>query len=368
MQKHNLKILISGGGTGGHIFPAIAIANGIRELHPNAEILFVGAIGKMEMEKVPMAGYKIKGLNITGFQRSLSLKNLSFPFKLIKSMIAARQIVKQFKPDLVIGTGGFASGPTLRAASKKGIPCLIQEQNSFPGVTNRLLSKAVQKICVAYEGMEVYFPKEKITFTGNPVRKDLLNIQTKKTQAQGFFKLDPKKTTVFIVGGSQGARGINLAINNNLDALIKNQIQVVWQTGKFFIDEAKQNIKNKGAKLIQAHAFIKEMDLAYAAADIIISRAGAIAISELCIVGKACIFVPFPAAAADHQTKNAMALVKKNAAIMIGNEAADKELLPQLLEIINNKETQIKLSENLKKLARPEATQKIVNEALNLIN
>lgn len=367
MQQLKPRIIISGGGTGGHIFPAIAIADSIREEYPGASFLFVGALGKMEMQKVPAAGYEIEGLPIAGFQRSFSLKNLSFPFKLIRSMLKARRLVKQFKPDLAIGTGGYASGPTLRAASKNGVPCLIQEQNSFPGITNRLLAKSVDKICVAYEGLQKYFPADKIVITGNPVRKDLLELDNKKLAAQKKFKLEEGKSCILVIGGSQGARGINLAIMEKLEEIVAMDIQLIWQSGQHFYQEALQAVRGKYERNIRVVEFISEMDLAYAAADILISRAGAIAISELCIVGKPCIFVPLPSAAEDHQTKNAMALVDKNAALLVKNNEALALLVKELSALIQNKDLQKTLAVNIKKLARPEAARTIANEAIKLI-
>ena len=367
MQQLKPRILISGGGTGGHIFPAIAIADCIREKHPEAEFLFVGALGKMEMQKVPAAGYKIEGLPIAGFQRSLTTKNLSFPFKLLKSMNRARKLVREFQPDLAIGTGGYASGPTLRAASKKGVPCLIQEQNSLPGITNRLLAKTVDTICVAYEGLEKYFPAEKIVITGNPVRKDLLDMDNKKEKAFRHFGLEAGRPVLLIIGGSQGARGINMAIKENTEKISRLGIQVLWQSGKYFYDEALKAVRGKYERNIKVLEFINEMDLAYAAADILISRAGAIAISELCIVGKACIFVPLPTAAEDHQSMNAMALVDKKAALLVKNNEASSLLIKELSALIHNRELQKSLGDNIQKLARPEATKKITEEALKLI-
>ncbi len=367
MQQLKPRIIISGGGTGGHVFPAIAIADSIREQYPGVAFLFVGALGKMEMQKVPAAGYQIEGLPITGFQRRITIKNLSFPFKLVKSMLKAGKLIKDFDPDLAIGTGGYASGPTLRAAAKKGVPCLIQEQNSFPGVTNRLLAKSVQKICVAYEGLEQYFPQDKIIITGNPVRKDLLELGNKKAIAQKTFGLEEGKTCVLVMGGSQGARGINQAIKENLEQIAGLNIQFIWQSGQHFYQEALKAVRGKYERNIRVVEFISEMDLAYAAADILISRAGAIAISELCIVGKPCIFVPLPTAAEDHQTKNAMALVEKKAALLVNNKDAVKLLVKELSALIRNKDLQKSLAENIKKLARPEAARTIANEAIKLM-
>ncbi|MCD6542981.1 MAG: undecaprenyldiphospho-muramoylpentapeptide beta-N-acetylglucosaminyltransferase [Flavobacteriaceae bacterium] len=357
-MKQLVKILLSGGGTGGHIYPAISIANELKRRFPKAEFLFVGANDRMEMEKVPQEGYKIIGLNIAGLQRSLTLKNLAFPFKLIQSLIKANQIVKKFKPDIVIGTGGFASGPTLYMANLKSIPTVIQEQNSFPGVTNKLLAKKAKKICVAYSDLEIYFPKEKIIKTGNPVRQDLLNITEKREEAISFFELDKNKKTLVVLGGSLGARVINQTIEKNMDFILSHDVQIIWQSGKLYIDDYKKYNKIKG---VQVHAFIKNMDLLYAAADVIISRAGAGSISELCIVGKPVIFIPSPNVAEDHQTKNAMSVVEKDAAIMIKESELGtfREIFSRLME---DKIERDSLSDNIKSLALPDATEQIVDE------
>ncbi|MDO3693791.1 undecaprenyldiphospho-muramoylpentapeptide beta-N-acetylglucosaminyltransferase [Wenyingzhuangia sp. chi5] len=352
------KILISGGGTGGHIYPAIAIANELKLRYADAEFLFVGAQDKMEMEKVPHAGYPIKGLWIAGLQRSLTFKNMLFPIKLISSIWKSKKIVRQFKPDVVIGTGGFASGPVLHVASKKGIPCLIQEQNSHAGITNKILSKKVNKVCVAYENMQRYFPNDKIVFTGNPVRQDLLNVSSKRVEAQAFFKLDPNKKTLLVLGGSLGARAINQMIENSVKGLLAQQIQIVWQTGKFYIKEYKKFDDLEG---VQTHAYLSKMDLAYAAADIIVSRAGASSVSELCIVGKPVIFMPSPNVAEDHQTKNAMAIVNKNAAIML-KETEKEYLMTKVQYLLQNEDNVNQMCDNMKALARPEATKRIVEE------
>ncbi|HET6993259.1 MAG TPA: undecaprenyldiphospho-muramoylpentapeptide beta-N-acetylglucosaminyltransferase, partial [Bacteroidia bacterium] len=300
-----LKFIISGGGTGGHIFPAIAIANALKSKLPDSEFLFVGAEGRMEMEKVPAAGFKIEALWISGLQRKLTLSNLSFPFKVISSLSRAKKILKKFRPDAVIGTGGYASGPMLRVASKSGIPTLIQEQNSFPGITNKIFAKKVNRICVAYDGMEKYFPKEKIVFTGNPVRQDILNLEGKRPRGQEMFGLDPTKMTLLVVGGSLGAKAINESMESGLQKFVEKNIQVIWQTGKPFYPKAEAAVKPFNGKGIVATEFISKMDYAYAASDVVISRAGAGAISELCLVRKPCILVPLPTAAEDHQTKNA---------------------------------------------------------------
>lgn len=357
-MKQLVKILLSGGGTGGHIYPAISIANELKRRFSKTEFLFVGANDRMEMEKVPQEGYKIIGLNIAGLQRSLSIKNFAFPFKLIYSLIKAKQIVNDFKPDVVIGTGGFASGPTLYMANQKNIPTLIQEQNSFPGITNKLLAKKAKKICVAYSGLEKYFPKEKIIKTGNPVRQDLLKISEKQEEAISFFGLDKNKKTLVVLGGSLGARVINQTLEKNMDFILGKDVQIIWQSGKLYIEEYKKYNEVKG---VQVHAFIKNMDLLYAAADVMISRAGAGTISELCIVGKPVIFIPSPNVAEDHQTKNAMSVVKKDAAVMIKESELDtfREIFDGLME---DKVKRDSLSTNIKSLALPDATAQIVDE------
>ena len=359
-----MKVLISGGGTGGHIYPAIAIANEIKERYPAAEFLFVGANDRMEMEKVPSAGYNIKGLWISGIQRKFTLDNLSFPLKLISSIWSSKKIVKEFKPDVVIGTGGFASGPVLYVASNKGIPTLIQEQNSYPGITNKLLSKKANSICVAYDSLEQFFPKHKIVITGNPVRQNLLTVDTKREAGVDFFKLDSTKKTLLVIGGSLGARAINKLIANSVDYFIKEGIQVIWQSGKFYAEEYKVYNKKQG---IQTHAFLSKMDLAYAAADIIISRAGASSISELCIVGKPTIFIPSPNVSEDHQTKNALSLVKNNAALIL-KETELESFQEKFTKLISDKKLQAELSSNIKVLALPNATKTIVDQVEKLLS
>jgi len=361
-KQRQFKVIISGGGTGGHIFPAIAIADTLKSRIPNIEILFVGAKDKMEMKKVPNAGYPIEALWISGLQRKLTLKNLSFPFKVVSSLAKAKRIINRFKPDLVIGVGGYASGPTLRVATKKGITTLIQEQNSFPGITNKLLSKKVDKICVAYEGMEKFFPKDKIVLTGNPVRKEVIEIEGKKTEALNFFNLSENKKTILVVGGSQGALSINKGIHKNLDLIIKNDIQLIWQTGGFYYETALEAINKFDGKQIKVVEFIDRMDYAYAAADILVSRAGAIAISEICAVEKPAIFVPLPTAAEDHQTKNAKALVEKEAAVLISNKDVNEKLGDEIINLIKDEERQIKFGKNLSKLAIKDAADRIVDE------
>ncbi len=364
--KENIRIIISGGGTGGHIFPAIAIANAIKRQKPDAQILFIGAEGKMEMEKVPEAGYPIEGLWISGFQRSLSLKNLSFPFKLIASLRKAKKIMKQFKPDAVIGVGGYASGPSLRAAGKRKIPTLLQEQNSFPGVTNRILAKKAGTICVAYHGLDKFFPKDKIVYTGNPIRRDVVEIAGKNEEAYDFFGLEAHRKTLLIVGGSQGALAINKAIKKNLVMLSEAGMQIIWQTGKPYLQEALDAIDKKGLKNIKPLAFIQRMDLAYAAADLVISRAGAIAISELCATGKPSIFVPLPTAAEDHQTKNAKALVDQNAAVLVSNSEAEEKLGKVVVGLMENNLQRQQLSANIARNGILDADDRIAQEVFKL--
>ena len=361
------RIIISGGGTGGHIFPAIAIANAVKEIHPDTEILFVGAEGKMEMEKVPQAGYKIIGLPVAGFQRKLTFKNFLFPFKLISSLLKARSIVKEFKPDVAVGVGGYASGPLLYAAAGKGVPTLIQEQNSYAGVTNKILSKKAKAICVAYNGMERFFPKDKIVYTGNPVRKDILEYRTKKEEGLKFFGLNTNTSTIFIMGGSLGARTVNKSVIANIDMLLEAGVQVIWQTGKFYFNECQELVAQKNTDKIKVLEFIKDMNLAYAVADVVISRAGALSISELCLVQKPVILVPSPNVAEDHQTKNAMALVEVDAAQMIKDEQAERVLIPAVLKLLQNKEKQSIYSENIAKLGKPEAAKEIAAQVLKLI-
>lgn len=359
-----IKVILSGGGTGGHIYPAIAIANEIKLRYPDAQILFVGAKDKMEMDKVPQAGYDIKGLWISGIQRELTLKNLSFPFKLVSSLLKARKIVNQFKPDIAIGTGGFASGPLLQMAVSKGVPSLIQEQNSFPGITNKLLGKKANKICVAYDGLERFFPAKKMVKTGNPVRQDLLKIDNKKEAADELFSLKPDKKTLLVLGGSLGARRINQLIEKELDFLQIHNIQVIWQCGKLYYEKYK--IYNH-TKDVQVHAFINDMAMAYAAADIIISRAGASSVSELCIVGKPVIFIPSPNVAEDHQTKNAMAVVSRQAALLIKEEDLDVDFENKFSQLMASPEKQEELGKNIKDLALVNATKDIVNEVEKLL-
>lgn len=366
-MKKNIRIIISGGGTGGHIFPAVSIANAIKEQHPEAEILFVGAEGRMEMQRVPAAGYQIIGLPVAGFDRKHLLKNISVLIKLMKSQIKARRIIKEFKPDAAVGVGGYASGPTLKVAGSMGIPTLIQEQNSYAGVTNKLLAKKACKICVSYEGMERFFDKEKIILTGNPVRQNLLNQQMSREDAIRSFNLDPTKKTVLIVGGSLGARTINNCVLNGLDQIRQSGVQFIWQTGKFYINEAKEKVgQAENYPMLHTTDFITDMAAAYSAADLVISRAGAGSISEFCLLGKPVILVPSPNVAEDHQTKNALALVAKDAALYIKDAEASEKLLKTAIETVQQPETLKKLSTNIAKLAFKDSANTIAEEVWKL--
>ena len=370
-----MKVIVSGGGTGGHIFPAIAIANAVKNRYSDAEILFVGAEGRMEMEKVPAAGYTIKGLPIAGLQRKLTIgniiKNLQLPFKMAKSRIMVKKIIRSFQPDIVVGVGGFASEPTLKAAAAMGYPTLLQEQNSYAGLTNKMLSKSATTICVAYDGMERFFPKEKIVFTGNPVRSSIEDMDVTKEQGRANFELRNDSRVILIIGGSLGARSINQMMLKSLpmvdDLFVKNNIQVVWQTGSYMYDEAVDAVvKAHAGETIKVHKFISQMDMAYAAADIIISRAGAIAISELCIVGKPIILIPSPNVAEDHQTKNAMALVNKQAALYVKDSEAPERLIPLAIETVRDNFKLKSLSENVQKMGYPDSARVIAKEVLKL--
>lgn len=363
-----MRIIISGGGTGGHIFPAISIANAIKRRYADAEILFVGALGRMEMEKVPAAGYEIKGLPIAGFPRKISLKSVSFFFKLVKSLRMAKTIIREFKPDAVVGVGGYASGPLLRIASKMGIPALIQEQNSYAGITNKLLAKNVQKICVAYENMERFFPKEKIVLTGNPIRKDLVNSEITKQEAKKHFGLSLNKKAIFIVGGSLGARTLNESVLENIDLIKKNE-DVEWflQTGKYYSEKVQKELSKLEIPNLKAQAFISRMDLAYKAADLVISRAGAGTISELTMLGKATILVPSPNVAEDHQTKNAMALYKRQATVLIKDSEAKEKLISKALATVNSPEKLEQLKINATQMALPNSDELIVDELIKII-
>jgi UDP-N-acetylglucosamine--N-acetylmuramyl-(pentapeptide) pyrophosphoryl-undecaprenol N-acetylglucosamine transferase len=357
------KFILSGGGTGGHIYPAIAIANELKLRFPDAEFLFVGAKDKMEMQKVPQAGYQIKGLWIAGLQRKVSLPNLMFPFKLVDSLWESKKILKRFKPDVVIGTGGFASGPLVKMASMMGIPTVIQEQNSFPGITNKLLSKRANVICVAYENLERFFPKEKMVFTGNPVRQDLIDVESKRTEAIQHFNLDPNKKTLLVLGGSLGARRLNQLIEKELEKIVSQNVQIVWQCGKLYFEDYKIHNANN----VQVFPFIERMDLVYAVSDIIISRAGASSVSELCIVGKPVIFIPSPNVAEDHQTKNAKSIVDKKGGLLLKESELDAEFSLVFEALLKDEGKQNQLSENIKQLAMPEATKTIADEIVKLI-
>ena len=367
MQVPRLKVIISGGGTGGHIFPALAIAGALKKVVPDIDILFVGAKGKMEMEKVPNNGYPIIGLWISGFQRSLSLSNLLFPIKLLISMMKALLIIIRFKPAIVIGTGGYASGPVLRAATWLRKPILIQEQNNFPGVTNRILGRRAACICTAFEGMEKYFPKDKILLTGNPIREDIFENKPSRTDALSSYGLDANRPVVFVVGGSQGARSINQAIASNLSFFKENEIQLIWQTGKDFYQTARMETDKTNYSGIKVYDFINSINIAFEAATIVVSRAGAIAISELCSVGKPAILVPYPYAAGDHQTKNAMALSEKHAAILLPDSEVSKELTIRLKSLLADADLQSVLSKSIKLMAMPHAADKIANKILSII-
>lgn len=360
------KIIISGGGTGGHIFPAIAIANALRRIEPGCEILFVGAAGRMEMEKVPAAGYKIVGLNISGIQRGSILKNLGLPFKLIDSMRKALGLISTFQPDVVVGVGGYASGPVLFAASWKKVPYLIQEQNSYAGMTNKKLGKKASKICVAFDGMEQFFPADRILKTGNPVRKEVVDIFNKRFHGSELLKLDPLKKTVLVTGGSLGAATLNKSIEKHLQDFIDQDVQLIWQTGKYYYAGIMERLGADYHPNIRILEFLNQMDLAYAAADVIISRAGAGTIAELCLIKKPVILVPSPNVAEDHQTKNAMALVNRNAAVLINDRAAEDTLVAAALELLNNKNRCELLAENIGKMALPEADELIAREVLYL--
>jgi len=366
-MKENIRVIISGGGTGGHIFPAVSIANAIKELHPNAKILFVGAEGRMEMHRVPAAGYPIKGLPVAGFDRKNLLKNIPVLIKLFKSQHLARKIVKDFRPHVAVGVGGYASGPTLKVAGSMGIPTLLQEQNSYAGVTNKLLAKQAKKICVAYEGMERFFDKNKIILTGNPVRQGLLNENTTREEAIASFGLDPNKRTILILGGSLGARTINQCLMNNLDKVKSSGVQFIWQTGKIYIEEARTSVAQAGElPMLHVTDFISDMAIAYRAADLVISRAGAGSISEFCLLQKPVILVPSPNVAEDHQTKNALALVNKNAALYVKDADAKELLLDKAIETVNQPELLNNLSKNIAELAFTNSANVIAKEVIKL--
>ncbi len=362
------KVIISGGGTGGHVFPAIAIANALKKLEPTIDILFVGAQGKIEMEKVPKAGFPIEGLWISGFHRKLTLRNLLFPIKLISSLIKANRIIRKFKPDAVVGVGGYASGPTLEVAARRGISCLIQEQNSYAGVTNRLLANKAKTICVAYENMEKTFPKEKLNVTGNPVRQDIWKSNNTLQAAIKHYNFDSSKKTVLIVGGSLGAKSINEAMRNNASNILSSpNLQFLWQAGKLYIDEFSQCDTAKLSN-VTITDFIDRMDLAYKMADVVIGRAGALTISELCLVGKPTILIPSPNVAEDHQTHNAMALVEKNAAILVKDKDASNDMITTAVQLLQDKNQQEQLSQNIKQLGKPHADEDIAKAVLRLMD
>ena len=375
MQKHksikkmdsNLRIIISGGGTGGHIFPAISIANAIKAKHPDAQILFVGALGRMEMQRVPAAGYEIKGLPICGFDRKHLLKNIVVLFKIWKSQHMAKKIIKDFKPMAAVGVGGYASGPTLNQCAAMGIPCLIQEQNSYAGVTNKLLAKKASKICVAYEGMDRFFPADKIIMTGNPVRQNVLQTDITKEEARKAFGLEPDKKTILVVGGSLGARTVNESIINHLDMVENADVQIIWQTGKYYNKAIMDTLaQHKPIKNLKVMDFISDMGAAYRAADLVISRAGASSISEFCLIGKPVILVPSPNVAEDHQTKNALALVNKDAALYVKDIEAPDTLLDTALKTVNDEAKLASLSENTKKLGLKNSADVIADEVIKL--
>jgi UDP-N-acetylglucosamine--N-acetylmuramyl-(pentapeptide) pyrophosphoryl-undecaprenol N-acetylglucosamine transferase len=368
IEKQNIRIIISGGGTGGHIFPAISIANALKKLDPEIEILFVGAENRMEMEKVPAAGYKIIGLPIAGFHRKLLYKNFTVVLKLIKSLIKARKIIRDFKPNIVVGVGGYASAPVLWTASRSQIPTVVQEQNSYAGITNKLLAKKAKFIFVAYEGMGKYFPKEKVILTGNPVRQGLENISNLKDEGYNYFGLTPGKTTILSIGGSLGARTINQSIATSIDKIKKSNLQFIWQSGSVYKEQAKVQLDSAKCDNIKLFDFISRMDLAFAVADIVISRAGAGSISELCITGKPSILVPSPNVSEDHQTKNAQLLVRKNSAWLIDDSEANEKLIDVALLLANDKEQRAILAENISKLALHNASENIGKKILEIIS
>lgn len=366
-MEEELRIIISGGGTGGHIFPAVSIANALKAKRPDAHILFVGALGRMEMQRVPAAGYDIVGLPVCGFDRKHLWRNIAVLWKLAKSQLKARRIIKEFRPQVAVGVGGYASGPTLKVAGMMGIPTLIQEQNSYAGVTNKLLAQKAEKICVAYEGMERFFPAGKIIMTGNPVRQDLLDRQTDRSEAVRSFGLDPEKKTILIIGGSLGARTINQCVLSHLDLIRSSGVQFIWQTGKIYIDDARRRVAEAGElPMLHVTDFINRMDLAYSAADLVISRAGAGSISEFCLLRKPVVLVPSPNVAEDHQTKNALALVDKGAALYVKDSEAQEKMLATAIDAVNDAPRLRTLSENIAKLAFYNSADRIADEVLAL--
>lgn len=364
-MKTNFRFLISGGGTGGHIFPAVSIANALREMHPDCEILFVGALGRMEMERVPAAGYEIVGLPVQGFDRKNLLRNIPILWNLLKSMRKVRSIIKSFRPDVAIGVGGYASGAAMKVAARMGIPVLLQEQNGFAGVTNKLLKNDAAKICVAYEGMERFFSAEKIILTGNPVRQNL----TQGSRQEGYkhFSLSEEKKTLLIIGGSLGARTINNSVKKHLGALLKSGVQVIWQTGKFYIDDCRKAAEEFANPNLIVTDFVSRMDLAYAVADLVISRAGASSISELCLLGKPSILVPSPNVAEDHQTHNAMALARKDAALLVKDAEAEEDLIPTAIDLIFDDKKLEEISINVSALAERDSARRIADEVMKLV-
>lgn len=366
-KKPSYRLLIGGGGTGGHVFPAIAIADALKAMDPHMEFLFVGAKGKLEMEKVPEAGYPIEGLPVAGFQRRLTWRNITFFYKLLVSMNRSRRIIKNFSPDLAVGVGGYASGPILKAAARKGIPILIQEQNSYAGVTNRLLAKSARTICVAYENMERYFPAERLKLTGNPVRQHLLKLQPDPEEGYRSFEIEKKKKVCLLVGGSLGARTLNRCFMEGLEKLDREDLVVLWQCGKYYHSEVESRVKASGLGNIRVMPFISRMDLAYGVADIIVSRAGALTISELCIVGKPAILVPSPNVAEDHQTHNAASLTEKNAALMISDDEAGEKLVDRMLALLEDEAEQKELSKNIKQLGIGDASERIAAEVHKIL-
>jgi UDP-N-acetylglucosamine--N-acetylmuramyl-(pentapeptide) pyrophosphoryl-undecaprenol N-acetylglucosamine transferase len=364
-EGQHIRIIISGGGTGGHIFPAISIADEIMRRLPEAELLFVGAKGRMEMERVPAAGYKIVGLPVSGIQRRLTLKNIRVVLDLLRSLHRARRLIREFRPIIAIGVGGYASGPILRAAARAGIPTLLQEQNNYAGVTNKILAMHAGKICVAYEGMEKYFPEEKIVVTGNPVRKMEISREL-KNEGYEYFELVNDRPVVLILGGSLGARSINEAMLRNYERMIEDGMQIIWQTGRLYVDEMKQRVA-AADPCLKIHAFLTRVDLAYNVADLVVSRAGAISISELCLAGKVAVLIPSPNVAEDHQTKNAMALAEKEAAILLKDSDAGEELGIRTIELLQDANRCARMAANIKALAKPGADRAIVDEIVKLI-
>ena len=361
-----VKVIISGGGTGGHIFPAVAIANALKRMAPDTEILFVGANGRMEMEKIPAAGYKIIGLDIQGFQRKSLLKNITLPYKMLKSVLKARSIIREFRPDVAVGVGGYASGPLLYAASQMGIPYLIQEQNSFAGITNKWLGKNARRICVAFEGMDKFFPAHKILLTGNPIRKEVVEIENMRFKAAEILSLSPHKPTILVTGGSLGAGTLNNSFLGGIDKILEADVQLIWQTGKFYYQVVKEKLAGREHENIKVMEFLHRMELGYAAADVIVSRAGAGTIAELCVIGKPVILVPSPNVAEDHQTQNALALVKNAAAIMVADSVAGRDLVDTALNLVGNPGKIRLLGDNIKKMALPDADEIIAKEVLEI--